>query len=226
MHSTIIGGKLRGLSKRTGQSQAECIGALVLLWLWGLDNAGREGEIKNADVNDVAEVLHGKTAFDPVKFVKAMIQTGWIDRVEGTLYFHDWSTWQKQWYTALKRREQDRARKGGEVCDIPEEPPVEKYPPEFEELWRAYPRKTNKSRGYMRYRARINEGWKHETLMAATVEYSAQCKRKGTQEEFIKHCETFLGPNKPFRDYLPKRLEEDDAFVEPTANPYAKYKED
>ena len=234
VHGTIVGKKLRGLSKRTGQSSAECIGALVLLWLWGLDNADEDGEIGNADEDDIAEVLHGKTAYAPRAFVDGMIAEGWIDREDGKLFFHDWSTWQEQWYKALKKRERDRINKSrknhGEPDaddETPSTPPETKYSPEFEELWKYYPRKVTKDATYKKYLARRKEGWTHEQLLEATIAYSAQVKRKGTQQEYIKHGETFFGPTRPFKDYLRQKPEQPpvETGIE-GKNPYSEYKEE
>lgn len=112
VHEQVIGGKLRNLAKEIGCSQNEALGLLIRLWLWGINNANKEGFIVGADKADVADILNigidKRYASDVV--VEAMINTGWIDIANG-LYIHDWEEWQEQWYKAIGLRERDAARK-------------------------------------------------------------------------------------------------------------------
>lgn len=112
VHEQVIGGKLRSLAKEIGCSQNEALGLLVRLWLWGINNADKEGRIIGADKADVAEVLTiGIDArYSPEDVVNAMIETSWIDIDDG-LFIHDWEVWQEQWYKAIEVREKDAARK-------------------------------------------------------------------------------------------------------------------
>lgn len=112
VHEQVIGGKLRSLAKEIGCSQNEALGILVRLWLWAINNAGKDGCIVGADKDDVAEVLNigidRRYSADDV--VDALVVTGWID-MENGLYIHDWEEWQEQWYKAIEVREKDAARK-------------------------------------------------------------------------------------------------------------------
>ena len=45
VHEQVIGGKLRNLAKEIGCSQNEALGLLIRLWLWGINNANKEGFI-------------------------------------------------------------------------------------------------------------------------------------------------------------------------------------
>lgn len=72
----------------------------------------------------------------------------------------------------------------------------------FEELWSAYPRKKDKGMAYKQYMARLNSGFSEDELMTAVKRYASECQRQKTEERYIKHCSTFLGPNTPFVDYL------------------------
>jgi len=112
VHEQVIGGKLRSLAKRIGCSQNEALGLLVRLWLWGINNADKEGRIIGAEKDDVAEVLTiGIDArYAPEDVVDALVDTNWIDMDDG-LYIHDWEEWQKQWYKAIDVRERDAERK-------------------------------------------------------------------------------------------------------------------
>lgn len=137
VHEQVIGGKLRSLAKEVGCSQNEALGILIRLWLWAINNAGKDGCIVGADKDDVAEVLNigidRRYSADAV--VDALVATGWID-MENGLYIHDWEEWQEQWYKAIEVRERDAARKRKErrlkrmmkdqpePCDVPDpEPP-------------------------------------------------------------------------------------------------------
>ena len=112
VHEQVIGGKLRSLAKEIGCSQNEALGLLVRLWLWGINNADKEGKIIGAVKDDVAEVLTIgiDSRYSPDKVVDALVSTGWID-IDGDLYIHDWEEWQEQWYKAIEVRERDAARK-------------------------------------------------------------------------------------------------------------------
>lgn len=113
VHEKIIGRKLRSLSKEIGCSQNECIGLLIRLWLWGLNNADKTGEIIDADRSDIADVLVVglEKNIDTMDAVNAMIKVGWIDERDGVLFLHDWDEWQKQWYKYSESLEKDRGRK-------------------------------------------------------------------------------------------------------------------
>lgn len=112
VHEQVIGGKLRSLAKEIGCSQNEALGLLVRLWLWGINNADKEGMIIGAEKGDIAEVLtigiDGRCS--PEKVVDALVSTNWID-MENGLYIHDWEEWQEQWYKAIEVRERDASRK-------------------------------------------------------------------------------------------------------------------
>lgn len=129
VHEQVIGGKLRDLAKEIGCSQNEALGLLVRLWLWGINNADKEGRIISANKDDVAEVvavgMHKR--FSPTEVVDALVKTNWIDIDDG-LYIHDWEEWQEQWYKAIevreknaKRKREERARKREERKQKPEQ---------------------------------------------------------------------------------------------------------
>ena len=132
VHEDVFGQKLRKLAKGIGCSQAESLGILNALWLWGLKNAEKSGEIKDADIHDVAGAIPVgilSKGLDTLKIVKAMVSTGWIDDVGGVLFLHDWEDWQEQWYKFLDRkaydakRKRDKRRQEREAEDAPEEEP-------------------------------------------------------------------------------------------------------
>lgn len=98
---------------------------------------------------------------------------------------------------------------------------LSEYSTDFEELWKAYPRKADKASAYKKYRARINDGFPHEQLLYAVSEYAAQCKRDHTEEKYIKHAKTFLGDATPFLDFVKKP--EEHRTARDDENPYAEW---
>lgn len=113
VHDNVIGGKLRELAKEIGCTQEEALGILVSLWLWGLNNADKDGRLVSADKEDVLEAFSVKlVGCLKVDIVDALVKTRWMDEPEpGVLYIHDWDQWQKQWYKAMELREKDARRK-------------------------------------------------------------------------------------------------------------------
>ena len=114
VHETIKGPKLRELRKLLGCSEFEATGILIYLWLWGLDNATKDGLILAADDDDISRVIAYAGAgckLDPNLVVQALFESGWLDRSPNGIYIHDWDTWQEQWYKVKENRERDALRK-------------------------------------------------------------------------------------------------------------------
>lgn len=114
VHDHVIGGKLRELSKEIGCSQKEALGILISLWLWGLNNADKTGELMSADKEDVADALGTglSVGLSPMHIVDCLIKTRWMDEPEpGSLYIHDWDQWQEQWFKFQSQKEYDAKRK-------------------------------------------------------------------------------------------------------------------
>jgi hypothetical protein len=76
------------------------------------------------------------------------------------------------------------------------------YTEEFEQFWSVYPRKKEKPGAFKTWKTRLKEGCTAEDMIAAAKHYAQECKRLGTEEKYIKHAKTFLGPDKPFEDYV------------------------
>lgn len=75
-----------------------------------------------------------------------------------------------------------------------------KYTTEFESFWAIYPRKTEKAKAFRVWQARINEGHTAAEMETSCKHYAATTK--DTDQKYIKHASTFIGPDKPFEDYL------------------------
>ncbi|MBO6267622.1 MAG: hypothetical protein J6N19_00590 [Clostridium sp.] len=229
----LIGGKLRRLHKTIGCSRHEAIGILVTLWLWGLDNADTDGFINNAETADIAEVLKPGICddLDPETTAEALVETGWIDRLDGRLYFHDWPEWRKYYNRFIKEsqshaertrryRERKRAAESESVtsdvtADVtsddtePEKKPkkqtqAEKYGQDFEVFWQIYPRHDDKAEAFEKFKARVRDGFPPEQLIDAARNYAARCQRERTEPKYIKQGKTFLSTKLPFTDYLKK----------------------
>ena len=217
----------------------------------------KSGRVLDADEEDIQNVLRTFTKVPPEKAVDALFSAGWLDRKGDDIYVHDWNEWQEYWYKAKVRREKDalRKKKGGsstsakdavtENCDEEDYEDEEElsehsesdsssqphrkkeYSKEFEEIWAMYPRRVNKSAAYAKYNARLNEGWSSEQLKEATAAYAAQIKRNGTEEKYIKHPQTFFGPNNPFIDFLKNKgsLVEETPDAQRISNPFSEYRD-
>ncbi len=248
IHDTIYGPKLRNLYKRLSCSEFEAVGILVALWHWGLENADRNGLILSADKNDIARHLFGRGAGCNIKFleiVDALIETGWIDESNGTLYIHDWNVWQEQWYKAVEKRKSDADRKRAKklqverpqkassqaradetkrLVDNSEIKKNEKYSDEFEQFWSVYPRRVDKGNAYKKFLTRTKEGWSGEEIIKAAQKYADECRKLHTEPQYIKHPKTFLSDALPFKDYIGSGNNQQDAMVEAhQGNPFEKY---
>ena len=78
------------------------------------------------------------------------------------------------------------------------------YPEGFKKFWEIYPRSADKKACYKQYAARIKDGFSPEELERAARAYKAECEKKRTPQEYIKHGKTFLGVNGAFEEYIPK----------------------
>lgn len=231
VHEQVIGGKLRTLAKELDCSQNEALGMLINLWLWGINNADRDGRIIGATKEDVAKVLNIgiDEKIDSLMAVDSLIKTQWID-YDTDLYLHDWEEWQEQWYKAMTAREKDKERKRKERAEkklesqkspsVKKEEPVisapqptipqpkeekskaEGYSKDFEEWWSIYPRKVGKGDAYKKYMTRLKDGWSPAELLDAAKNYHTKVLNERTEQKYIKHPKTFLSDTTPFQDYL------------------------
>lgn len=80
------------------------------------------------------------------------------------------------------------------------------YPLEFEAFWQAYPRsrRREKQAAHRQWLARLKQdkSLTPEMLIAAAKKYAAEMEARGKEPEYIKLPKTFLGPGRPFEDYL------------------------
>ena len=99
------------------------------------------------------------------------------------------------------------------------------YSVHFESFWNAYPRKKEKAKAYKCYNARLNDGYSEEELLTAAAEYAKECKKRKTEERYIKLGSTFLSASTPFVDYLKKEGDKSEAEERrrPAADFYEQY---
>lgn len=98
---------------------------------------------------------------------------------------------------------QDDAKKETKEEKIKEkQPPSSDYTEDFKAFWQVYPRKMGKTASFKAWNARLKEKVSPDDLIKAAKNYAAKCKADKTEERYIKHAETFLGPNKRYEDYL------------------------
>ncbi|WP_027365088.1 replication protein [Desulfotruncus alcoholivorax] len=84
------------------------------------------------------------------------------------------------------------------------------YDTYFEKFWTVYPRKVEKQRAYRCWKIRIREGLAEgltmeglvRDLVDAAKHYAYECQKNGTQQRYIKLAATFLGPDKPYMDWI------------------------
>jgi len=78
----------------------------------------------------------------------------------------------------------------------------EEYTTDFESFWQHYPRRKEKTAAFRVWKARLKEGHTAKEMIMAARNYALECKQKRVPVEYIKHAKTFLGPAKPFLEYL------------------------
>ena len=102
---------------------------------------------------------------------------------------------------------------GGETHDTDngeasETPGINEYPADFEAFWQAYPkaRRKEKRAAYKAWKTRLKQGKAQgitpDKLITAARHYAAEMEAKGKEPEYIKLPKTFLGPTKPFEEYI------------------------
>ena len=73
------------------------------------------------------------------------------------------------------------------------------YDDDFTEWWSDYPRKVNKSKAFVAYKARRREGVSHDRLITARDFYAIS--RVGEPDQFTLHPSTFLAKDGPWSEW-------------------------
>ena len=101
--------KTRNLFRALNINRAEAIGTLTLIWSWAVDNCNQEGELLSVTKEDIADAAYWRQ--DPDVLYNALVETGWIDELDGKIYLHDWYEFNKPFYDYIARKERDKQRK-------------------------------------------------------------------------------------------------------------------
>lgn len=82
----------------------------------------------------------------------------------------------------------------------------EPYSQEFERFWQLYPRKDDKRKAHKAWNTRLAEKVPAEEMVRAARNYADHQRAEKTEEKFIKMPSTFLGPNKPYEEWLTPKV--------------------
>ncbi|MEW5953259.1 MAG: replication protein [Bacillota bacterium] len=104
--------------------------------------------------------------------------------------------WDKEWESAKTAPGAQKSGSAPTVGKVPE------YTLDFLRFWAAYPRKNDKRKAFRCWQARLKEGLAASDLLAAAENYAAYCKKHGTEERYVKHAATFLGPDRPCLEWV------------------------
>ncbi len=97
----------------------------------------------------------------------------------------------------------------------------DEYTQEFKQFWSSYPRKIEKRKAFRAWKARMKEKIPSKDMIQASQNYADACKKLKTEQRYIKHASTFLGPDKPYEEYikgLPEKIGSTNKSVLPQAN--------
>lgn len=81
--------------------------------------------------------------------------------------------------------------------------PHNDYPPAFEQIWEAYPRRgktkgsnDNKRAAYRQYQIRLRQGESPDEMLQGAERYAEYIRAQNAEgTPFVKQCATFLGPD-------------------------------
>ena len=97
VHEWVIGPKLRKFAKLAGCNEAEALGILSYLWLWGVSgNADPDGLLLEADLEHIKNTFKRVISkeLDPQRVAEALVEAGWVDVRSGRYYISDWAEFQ------------------------------------------------------------------------------------------------------------------------------------
>ena len=90
---------------------------------------------------------------------------------------------------------------GEQKPDVPAER-SDDYTSEFLEFWERYPRRVDKQRAFRVWKTRLKDKHTPNDMIQAAINYASYCSAQRTEVQFIKHPATFLGPDKPFTEFV------------------------
>ena len=110
--------------------------------------------------------------------------------------------------TVIPNREEESREEEVEEKELKQPSSPADYTEEFNSFWTVYPRKIGKVAAFKVWKTRLKEKVSPDDLIKAATNYAAECRKKGTEERYIKHPETFIGPDKHYNDYMEVRAVE------------------
>lgn len=79
---------------------------------------------------------------------------------------------------------------------------VDIYTPSFDQFWSCYPRDRGKPAAFKAWNARLKKNETPDRMTLASQRYAQECNLNKTDQQYIKHASTFIGPDVPYLDYL------------------------
>jgi hypothetical protein len=83
-----------------------------------------------------------------------------------------------------------------------EKPATSGYTDEFETFWQSYPRKLDKAAAFRAWKARLKGKAPPSDMVSAARHYAEYCELRGVETQYVKHAATFLGPDRPFAEFV------------------------
>lgn len=196
---------------------------LLKVWIWCLLKASHEkrkkkighqtielqpGQFYTGRHNAASELKMSPTT--AWRYLKTLEQDGKVDIKSNNKFsvvtLVNWGFYQHDKYPNGQQNGQQTDIKwtsNGHKQESKEGKEKNNYTPEFEEFWSEYPRKKEKAKAFKVWNTRLREGHTVDEMITAAKNYAVECV--GRDEKYIKHGSTFIGPDKPFLEYIEKR---------------------
>jgi hypothetical protein len=200
-------------------------GLLAGLWAFAFDFA-QDSYIGKYSAADLAEAVGWQGDAD--QMMAALMHAGYID---DKMCLHHWSEWggalfadrtadaHRKWDNRHSEQEVMSTDNAGQCRTMPQRrvekkrreksnPPTPlaggngDTPQLFADFWNAYPRKIDKQTALRAWTARVKAGEDPVAMTTAAQHYAEHCQREYTEPRYIKHASTFLGPDRPFLDWV------------------------
>ena len=178
-------------------------------WYWGIIETMRDLDGYRFPWKRLA-VLTKRLGENAEKYIQQCIKE--YDLFESDVeFFWSESLLRRMEYHAVKQTAGKAGANAKQKRSIEKEKEKEKekeiYSAFFLRFWEEYPRKIGKKAAWAKWQATLKRGmhlekkYEPKHLIKAAIEYAEVCKAKKTEETYVKHPATFLGPNEPWKDY-------------------------
>lgn len=208
VHDGARGSKLIELSHVAGCSGAEALGILVNIWLEGAreNRISSDGKMVNFRRKDILKVFNNEVSegLDADRILDALIQTGWIDEIDGQFFVHDWEDaqeplvkYQRERENAARRkreqRQREKERSATGTAPHYESPPAREEAPDAEPTPPATPPSapTQESKYGSSFETLWNAYPRKDEKSAAYRCYQARLKDGYSEEEMLKATQAY-----------------------------------